>query len=116
MSRTAPLEVCARCEMFKPAAEMTNVYARDVSGQIVTLRLCRSCAYPQLVYIQVRSANWIRLDMPRIISLCLLLSFTGLALFFSQALDVMPRVILTVAAITTAALGTVVLAWKSSLV
>jgi len=54
MSRTAPLEVCARCEMFKPSSEMTNVYARDANGRIVCLRLCRACANPVVTYIAGR--------------------------------------------------------------
>jgi hypothetical protein len=52
MSREAPLEVCALCEMFKPSSEMTNVYAKDAEGQTVCLRLCRTCANPRITYIQ----------------------------------------------------------------
>jgi small-conductance mechanosensitive channel len=116
MSRTEPLEVCALCETFHPTSELENVPFLDANRNVVTLRICRRCREQRLTYIQAAWANWVRPDVPRIVALSLLLSFAGLALFFAQALDVMARVILTVAAITTAALGTVVLAWKSSVV
>jgi len=54
MSRTAPLEVCARCEMLKPSTEMTNVYARAANGRVICLRICRTCACPVLTYIAGR--------------------------------------------------------------
>jgi len=62
MSRIAPLEVCARCEMFKPSSEMTNVYARDDNGKVVSLRLCRTCANPNLTYIQAAWFQGLSLD------------------------------------------------------
>lgn len=62
MSRTAPLEVCARCEMFKPSSEMTNVYARNANGQVVCLRLCRTCANPVLTYIAGRIPRIVPVD------------------------------------------------------
>lgn len=67
MSRTAPLEVCARCEMFKPSSEMTNVYARDANGKIVCLRLCRTCASPILTYIAGRWATIPSIDSGRLL-------------------------------------------------
>ena len=75
MSRTAPLELCARCEMFKPSAEMTNVYARDASGQVVILRLCRTCANPVLTYIAGRLPRIVQVDSGRVLiaSLALIL-------------------------------------------
>jgi hypothetical protein len=54
--------------------------------------------------------------VPRIVALSLLLSFAALAVIFSQALDSLPRVVLTLAAISVAAAGTVALAWESNVV
>jgi hypothetical protein len=69
-----------------------------------------------VTYIQARWANWVRLDVPRIVALSLLLSLATLVVIFSQALDSLPRVMLTLAAVSVAAVGTVALAWKSNVV
>jgi len=61
--------------MFKPAAEMTNVYARNSTGQIVCLRLCHSCANPVLTYIAGRLPAIPAVDIGRLLiaSLALIL-------------------------------------------
>ena len=61
--------------MFKPAAEMTNVYARNANGQIVCLRLCHACANPVLTYI---AGRWLKI--PSIDSGRFLLAGLALAL------------------------------------
>jgi hypothetical protein len=82
MSRTAPLEVCALCELFKPSAEMTNVYARDAHGHIVRMRLCRSCAKPRLTYIQGGRLPAFALDAPRIVLCALVATVLAVSLVF----------------------------------
>jgi len=117
MSRSRPpWEVCAICETFHPTTEMEDEPFLDGDRNVIALRICRSCRQRRLTYIQARWANWDRLDVPRIIALCLLLSFAALAIIFSQALESFPRVVLTLVAISVAAIGTVALAWKSNVV
>ena len=82
MSRTAPLEVCARCEMFKPSSEMTNVYARAANGKIVCLRLCRTCASPVLTYIAGRWPTIPSIDSGRLLLAGLALMLVVLNVIF----------------------------------
>lgn len=82
MSRTAPLEVCVRCEMFKPSAEMTNVYARDANGQIVCLRLCHACANPVITYIAARLPRIHSVDSGRVVIASLALVLVVLNVIF----------------------------------
>jgi hypothetical protein len=82
MSRTAPLEVCALCELFKPSLEMTNVYARDAHGHIVRMRLCHSCAKPRLTYIQGGSVPALALDAPQIVLCALAATVLAVSLVF----------------------------------
>jgi hypothetical protein len=116
MSRTAPLELCVLCQTFHPTSELEDVPFLDANRRIITLRICRMCRERRLTYIQARWANWVRLDVPRIVALSLLLSFAALVVIFSQALDSFPRVVLTLAAVSVAAVGTVALAWESKVV
>jgi RNase P subunit RPR2 len=58
MSRTAPLEVCALCEMLKPTSEMVDIRIKnEENGEIVTVRFCRKCAEPRLTYIQSKDSR-----------------------------------------------------------
>jgi len=82
MSRTAPLEVCARCELFKPANEMVNVYARDASGQVITLRLCRTCVNPVLTYIAGRLPRIVPVDSGQVLIASLVLILVVLDVIF----------------------------------
>jgi len=86
MSRSSPLEVCARCEMFKPSNEMTNVYARGTEGQVVCLRLCRACANPHLTYIAARWPTIKPLDAGRYLSASLALALVILNVIFGAVI------------------------------
>lgn len=56
ISRRDPYEACARCETFHPSSEMTSVPAKDATGALVYLRVCRSCLHPRITYIQSGAA------------------------------------------------------------
>jgi len=83
MSRTAPLEVCALCNIFQPTSELEDVPFLDANRNVITLRICRRCRKQQLTYIQARWANWIHLDVPRTLMVSLVAVLVVLNVIFA---------------------------------